>query len=509
MTQVDEGRGAVQGVGAPVGGEILAGRYQLEQHVNSDSAGRQIWRGVDVILRRPVAVVIRYPGGPPASQMLQSAVQASRVVHPNLAGVYDAIDEDSRAYVVREWVDGASLRDHIASGLFDTERAVAVAHAVAAAITAVHATGMTHGNVHPGTVLIGLDGRVVLSDARADGAAPEEEDVRAIGGLLYFALTGYWPHSEVVGPKPLPDAMRDPAGGLASPRQIRAGVPDFLDNLTMDLLDRRLAVPPAEVLATEFGRLDTPPGESYYHEPESSPEPDNAGPLRLTSGPERPSQRPSGRKVVAGVAGLLVVSVVGLLVGLNWLTGSSEPGGGNASGDSSETSSPDSEATADNPEIGPLVLGPEQLRIVDPPPGDRTELDGVEALVDSDLGTGWRTDNYRGPTFGNLKPGMGILINLGEQRHVAAVRMELSTGGAVAEMRTGETDPGATEDGDEQIAETFTPIGEPERDGGSTMVFSGFDADTTYQYLMIWFTELPPVDGGYQVEVLQVTVEGY
>ena len=59
MTQVGEGHettadadGPVMTFGAPAVGEILAERYQLEEHVNNDSAGRQVWRGIDVILRR-------------------------------------------------------------------------------------------------------------------------------------------------------------------------------------------------------------------------------------------------------------------------------------------------------------------------------------------------------------------------------------------------------------------------------------------------------------------------
>ena len=77
MTQVGEGQetsadeaGPVMTFGAPTVGEVLAERYQLEEHVNDDSAGRQVWRGIDVILRRPVAVVLRYPGGDPAAEML-------------------------------------------------------------------------------------------------------------------------------------------------------------------------------------------------------------------------------------------------------------------------------------------------------------------------------------------------------------------------------------------------------------------------------------------------------
>jgi eukaryotic-like serine/threonine-protein kinase len=40
-------------------------------------------------------------------------------------------------------------------------------------------------------------------------------------------------------------------------------------------------------------------------------------------------------------------------------------------------------------------------------------------------------------------------------------------------------------------------------------VFSAFDAQATYQYLMVWFTELPATGDGFRVEVQQVVVQGY
>ena len=170
-------------------------------------------------------MVLRYPGGDSATEMLQAAVAASRVIHPNLVGVYDAIDEGDRAYVVREWVDGrVAARAGRRDGPLDPGRATAIAHAVADALAAVHATGMVHGNVHPGTVLIGDDGRVVLADARADGADSQETDIRAVGGILYFALTGHWPHAEAgarhAAARP-PSARRQPAA--PSPRRGRSG----------------------------------------------------------------------------------------------------------------------------------------------------------------------------------------------------------------------------------------------------------------------------------------------
>jgi hypothetical protein len=162
-----------------------------------------------------------------------------------------------------------------------------------------------------------------------------------------------------------------------------------------------------------------------------------------------------------------------------------------------------------------LDLTADQVRIVDPSPGAREELFGVEALLDDDPTTAWHTDTYVNPAFGDLKPGMGILIDLGEAMPVTLVRMELATGGVTAELRGGDDDPGSTSQGDGEIATSYVtiaasyvPLGEPKRDGSgdTTMVFDVSGTDETYRYLMIWITELPPMTYGYRVEVRQVSV---
>nr|MDT0663108.1 protein kinase family protein [Micromonospora sp. DSM 115978] len=520
MTQVGEGQGAdaaappVMTFGAPAVGEILAERYELAEHINNDSAGRQVWRGVDVVLRRPVAVVLRYPGGDSAVEMLQAAVAASRVIHPNLVGVYDAIDEEDRAYVVREWVDGRSLRELVTeNGPLDPARATTVAHAIAGAVAAIHATGMVHGNVHPGTAMVGDDGRVVLADARTDGADTPETDVRAIGGLLYYAMTGHWPHSEVAlpgggarrGRSTLPDAVRDAAGAIAAPRQVRAGVPAYLDDLTMDLLDKQLAVPTCDVLAAELGRLDVSEDEQYL---------DSGGPLRFTMGEEPGRELPptGGRKVLVGVVGLLTVALVGLIFGISALA-DDDPAGqaGQAPTPPAASATP---STGDDVATSPpqvVSLGPDQVRVIDPD-GDRTELEDVAKAVDNDPNEGWSTDSYfNRSNFGNAKEGMGILIDLKEPREVTSVQVQLSAPGATAQLLTGTSDHPSTSSGDRDLVDAYkkSPIGEPlEKHAGSTMTFAAFEPDQTYRYLLVWITDLPQSEPDrFKIGVQEITVQ--
>ena len=449
------GRAAVLTFGAPTVGEILAERYQLEEHINDDSAGRQVWRGVDVILRRPVAVVLRYPGGESAQEMLQAAVTASRVIHPNLAGVYDAIDEGDRAYVVREWVDGEALREIIVGeGPLDAERATTIAHCVASAVAAVHATGMVHGNVHPGTVLVADDGRVVLADARATDGDTTETDVRAIGGVLYFALTGHWPHAEA-GPSALPDAVRDGSGAIAAPRQVRAGVPAYLDDLTMDLLDRRLdaaarrragrrarparrgrrrAVPrrrgrAAAVQHRGRGRRDPAghPAQGRRRRGRAARGRHGRSPaghqraVRRRQRHRQPAQQRRRRRQRTRFAGR-------------------QPAAGRG----------EAHAVAAQGRPGP------HRRPRRRPHRARRAL---EALVDGDRDTAWESDSYFNPPFGG-KSGMGILIRLPEPREVTSVRVYLTGTGASAELLTGQGDNDGTKAGDQKIV---SELQEPDR----------------------------------------------
>jgi eukaryotic-like serine/threonine-protein kinase len=512
VTQVGEGHGTaaddagpVMTFGSPAVGEILAERYRLEEHVNNDSAGRQVWRGIDVILRRPVAVVLRHPGGESATEMLQAAVDASRVIHPNLVGVYDAIDEGERAYVVREWVDGEAMRELVTDeGPLDPGRATAIAHAIADALAAVHATGMVHGNVHPGTTLIGDDGRVVLADARADSADSTETDVRAVGGLLYYALTGRWPHAEA-GVSALPDATRDASGNLATPRQVRPGVPAYLDDLTMDLLDKQVGAPEADALAAELARLDA--ADDDY---------DDVGPLRFAQGTTAEPAR-SIRKIMVGVGTLVVIAIVGLVFGIRAITTSNdEPTSTTTRAGAAPNGSVDGRSTRGTGQPPPpqkIPLTADMVRIVDPPKGSRTDEGEAKFTVDNDPDTAWETQRFKQSNFGNLKAGMGVLINLGTPRTVADVRVETSAPGVTMDVRTGTKDPGDTSAGDDQIVKTYKKISDSdsEKTDGPLKVFDGFNEDSKYQYILVFLTDLPPADdgrGGYKVSVTHIEVYG-
>jgi hypothetical protein len=505
VTQVDEGPESLRApdvltVGAPVVGEVLAERYRLEAHISDDPYGRQVWRGLDVLLRRPIAVVLRQPGGAAAAEMLQAAVQASRVPHPHLADIYDAIDEGGKAYVVREWVAGVSLREAVTEAPMEPERAITVARSIADAVAAFHAAGLAHGNIHPGTVMLGDDGQVLLTDARADDSATADSDVRAVGAVLYAALTGHWPYREA-GRANLPDALREAStGALVPPRKIRGGLPDHLSDLATDLLDPEAPLPSADVLAASLARLDAEQEEELL---DSEDQYGIGGGFLPGAGRLEP-RRPVGRKMAVGIAGLLVLALLGLLIGTRVLGGDTPArGAGPSASAASGVNKPGGGHSV------PLTLQASQVSLVSPN-GKLDNAADIGKVVDGNTGTAWETEHYNDNSdyFTTKKKGIGVLLDLGSARSVSEVTVDFANPGATVDIRTGDFTSGGGADNDTKLINGFPVVVEASEMGPTHDFVLPSDGAPT-RYLLVYITVLPisaDQPGRYQVGISEIKV---
>jgi hypothetical protein len=107
--------------------------------------------------------------------------------------------------------------------------------------------------------------------------------------------------------------------------------------------------------------------------------------------------------------------------------------------------------------------------------------------------TPWHTDWYGTPTFGQLKAGTGLLLNLGRARTVTGATIRLgNTPGATFQLRAGMTP-----------AHLATAASDS---GAGGLVRLRLPAPVRAQYLLIWFTRLPPAGNGtYEAYVSSVT----
>ncbi|MGH3673131.1 MAG: serine/threonine-protein kinase, partial [Pseudonocardiaceae bacterium] len=169
---------------------LVAGRYRLGAVLGRGTMGT-VWSAHDEVLGRPVAVkeVLLPPGIPDAEadalreRSLREARAIAALSHPNVVTLYDVAREGSAPFVVMELVDSRSLAELIRGGGLPDEQVTSIGAAVAAALQAAHAAGITHRDVKPGNVLVGHDGRIKLTDF---GIArnPADQTLTATGLML-------------------------------------------------------------------------------------------------------------------------------------------------------------------------------------------------------------------------------------------------------------------------------------------------------------------------------------
>ncbi|WP_344319173.1 serine/threonine-protein kinase, partial [Actinocatenispora thailandica] len=203
----------------------LEQRYELEAEIASGAAGT-VWRARDLATGTPVAVKLLHPSAA-AQPDVVAAFQAEahilgEVRHPGVVRAREFLHPSDGTYaLVMDLVAGRDLRRLlIADGPLAPAAAASVLAQVAAAISAVHAAGVVHGDVKPGNILVpeppGTDGvRLVdfgvaqrmqcptgATHATPEYVAPEvvagrppvpASDVYGIGIVAYEALSGRSP----------------------------------------------------------------------------------------------------------------------------------------------------------------------------------------------------------------------------------------------------------------------------------------------------------------------------
>ncbi len=169
---------------------LVAGRYRLSAVLGRGTMGT-VWSAHDEVLGRPVAVkeVLLPPGIPEAEadavreRTMREARTIAALSHPNVVTLYDVAREGAAPFVVMELVASRSLAELLQQGPLPSQQVIAVGAAVAAALQAAHAAGITHRDVKPGNVLVAHDGRIKLTDF---GIArnPADQTLTATGLML-------------------------------------------------------------------------------------------------------------------------------------------------------------------------------------------------------------------------------------------------------------------------------------------------------------------------------------
>jgi predicted Ser/Thr protein kinase len=139
-------------------GSVLAERYHILKRIGEGGMGR-VYLGEHVKMNRQCAIKVMSPSlvndAESASRFAREASSAARIIHPNVAAVFDYGESDGLVYLVMEYVDGEPLSRMLArEAPFALERAVDLARQIADGLGAAHELGIVHRDLKPDNILV-------------------------------------------------------------------------------------------------------------------------------------------------------------------------------------------------------------------------------------------------------------------------------------------------------------------------------------------------------------------
>jgi serine/threonine protein kinase len=551
-------------------GALLAGRYRIAELL-AEIDGARVWRAVDEVLSRPVVVDVLPIDDPRTNALFDAARRAAAAADPRFLRVLDCDMHDGVTYCVREWAGGRPLERMLGAGPLTGQQAGWMAREVSEALENLHRTGLAHGSISPATVVVTDAGAIKVvglateAALRSTGPGSPEQDVRALGELLYASLTGRWPGPvRAWGLQPAPVEH----GRLLSPRQVRAGVPRSLDDIADRLLGdppRHHAVainsaaglsaalsgvigsshePPSQMsdetiaVARQNGSVDdatvvvpqiqlppaldpSPPpvtrsaGSNGHVEPSTAYMPSaDARPVRRQAPPGNGHSGNGRRKPPAdeprqrGGWGGRILILLAVLALLSVIAMAQFLVKGAINKDQGATNNPQ-----DNPQTSSPPQPPPNTKVTiagakdfDPPPdGNGSEHSAdVPNTYDGKQSTTWTTMSYKNrPDLGGQKKGVGIIYDLGTLTDVSQVKVDLIGDGTNLELRVPTADPSRSP----STVDGWKPVATADNAGSSAVLKPAAPVRT--QYVLVWLTSLPKqADGnGYRGEISEVSVQ--
>ncbi|WNG24360.1 tetratricopeptide repeat protein [Cystobacter fuscus] len=159
---------------------VRFGRYTLLDVLGRGGMG-VVYAAHDSVLERKVALKVlrgelaaRIGVDLASARLVREARIAARLSHPNVVTIYDVSSHDGQIFIAMEYVDGRPLSTWLDEGSHPAEAILERFVQAGRGLAAAHAVGLVHRDFKPANVLVGLDGRVRVTDFGLAGWTSED-----------------------------------------------------------------------------------------------------------------------------------------------------------------------------------------------------------------------------------------------------------------------------------------------------------------------------------------------